>query len=197
MYTVIGATKSRAFRVMWLLEELGQPYIQIDAGPRSDEARKYNVLGKIPALLDGEDVLTDSVALMTYLADKHAGLTAPAGTPARARQDAMTLWLIDEMDAILWANAKHNFVFPEKLRVPDVIPTLEKEFARAADTLSKRLEGPFLMGDAMTVPDILAVHCINWAIGAKFPAVDDKLGTWAQSLRDRPAFKAARAKTPG
>lgn len=197
MYTVIGATKSRAFRVMWLLEEMGESYTQIDAGPRSDEARKYNVLGKIPALLDGEDVMTDSVAIMTYLADKHGKLTAPAGTPARAKQDAMTLWLIDEMDAILWTNAKHTFVLPEKLRVPAVAETLQKEFARACSTLSERLEGPFLMGDEMTVPDILAVHCLNWAIGAKFPAVDDKLGTWAQSLRDRPAFKATREKTPG
>ena len=42
MYTVIGGTKSRAFRVMWMLEELGQPYALNPAAPRSEEARKYN-----------------------------------------------------------------------------------------------------------------------------------------------------------
>ena len=197
MYTVIGGTKSCAFRVMWMLEELGQPYDLNPASPRSDEARKYNPSGKIPALVDGDEVLTDSVAVMTYLADKHGALTAPAGTPARARQDAMTFWLIDEFDAVLWAAAKHSFVLPEEARVPAIKDSLKAEFERAASTLSDRLEGPFLMGDQITLPDLLAVHCINWSIGAKFPRVDDKLNLWAKSLRERPAFLAAMAKEGG
>lgn len=197
MYTVIGGTKTRAFRVMWMLEELGQPYDLNPAAPRSDEARKYNPSGKIPALVDGDEVLTDSVAIMTYLADKHGALTAPAGTPARARQDAMTFWLIDEFDAVLWAAAKHSFVFPEEARVPAIKDSLKAEFERAASTLSDRLEGPFLMGDQITLPDLLAVHCINWSIGAKFPRVDDKLNLWAKSLRERPAFVAAMTKEDG
>ena len=194
MYTVIGATKSRAMRVMWMLEEIGQPYTHIACGPRSDEAKKYNPSGKIPALIDGDDVLTDSVAIMHYLADKHGALTAPAGTPARARQDALTFWLIDEMDAILWAAAKHSFVFPQEQRVPEIKDSLKAEFARSASTLSERIEGPYLIGDSVTVPDLLATHCINWSIGAGFPRVDDKLGNWAKSMRDRPAFKAAATK---
>jgi glutathione S-transferase len=60
--------------------------------------------------------------------------------------------------------------------------------------LSERLDGPFLMGAEMSVPDMLAVHCINWSIGAGFPRIDDKLGKWAKSLRDRPAFKAAQER---
>ncbi len=197
MYTVIGGTKSRAFRVMWMLEELGQPYALNPAAPRSEEARKYNPSGKIPALVDGDEVLTDSLAIMTYLADKHGALTAPAGTPARARQDAMTFWLIDEFDAILWTAAKHSFIFPEEARVPAIKDSLKAEFERAAKNLSDRIEGPFLMGDQITVPDLLAVHCTNWSIGAKFPRVNDKLNLWAKSLRERPAFVAAMAKENG
>jgi len=194
MYTVIGATKSRALRVMWMLEELGQDYRHVPASARSDEALKHNPLGKIPALIDGDDVLTDSTAIMTYLGDKHHALTAPAGTPARARQDALTFWLIDEFDAILWAAAKHSFVLPEDQRVPQVKDSLKAEFSRSAAYLSDRLDGPFLMGDAISIPDILATHCLNWSIGAGFPRVDDKLNNWAKSMRQRPAFMAAMAK---
>ena len=194
MYTVVGATKSRAFRVMWMLEEMGIDYDHNPAGPRSDDAKKFNPLGKIPALVDGDEVLTDSMAIMTYLGDKHGQLTAPAGTPARARQDAMTFWLVDEFDAILWTAAKHSFVLPENQRVPAIKDALKTEFARSAAVLSDRLTCPFLMGDQMTIPDILAVHCINWSIGAGFPRVDDKLGAWAKEMRDRPAFNAAQAK---
>lgn len=194
MYTVVGAVKSRAFRVMWMLEELGQSYDVIPAGPRSEDALKYNPSGKIPALVDGDHVLTDSVAIMTYLGDKHGGLTAKAGTPERAAQDAKTFWLIDEFDAVLWAAAKHSFVFPEEQRVPAIKDSLKAEFLRSSAKLSDALEGPFLTGDQMTHADILAVHCINWSVGAGFPKVDKKLWDWASSLRNRPAFKAAQAR---
>lgn len=194
MYTVIGSIKSRAFRVMWMLEEIGIDYDHSPAGARSEEAQKYNPLGKIPAFLDGDEVMTDSIAIMTYLGDKHGKLTAPAGTVARARQDAVTLWLIDEFDAILWAAAKHSFVFPKEKRVPEVKDSLKEEFLRSADILTQRLDGPFLMGEQITIPDILAVHCLNWAIGANFPRVPDKLNLWAKEVRARPAFKAVQAR---
>ncbi|MGC3937826.1 glutathione S-transferase family protein [Roseobacter sp. EG26] len=193
MYQVIGATKSRAFRVIWMLNEIGVPFEHIAAAPRSEDARQYNPSGKIPALVDGDAVLTDSVAIMTYLGDKHGALTASAGTVERAKQDAMTLWLIDEFDAILWSAAKHSFVLPEEHRVPAVKDTLKFEFERSAAQLSERLEGPFLMGDHLTIPDILACHCLNWAIGAKFPRTDDKLFAYGKSLRDRAAFQATSA----
>ncbi len=196
MYTVIGSVNSRASRVVWMLEELGQTYDLVPAAPASDEARKFNPTGKIPALLDGDDLLTDSVAIMQYLADKHGALTSPAGTIERARQDAMLFWLIDEFDAILWAAAKHSFVFPEEMRMPVIKDSLKAEFTRAATHLAEQLDGPFLMGNEITVPDLLAVHCINWSIGAGFPKVDERLGAWAAGLRKRDAFKAVRAHAP-
>jgi glutathione S-transferase len=179
---------------MWMLEELNEPYTQIAAGPRTPEAMQYNPSGKIPALVDGDDVLTDSVAIMTYLGDKHGKLTAPAGTPARARQDAMIFWLIDEMDAVQWTYAKNSFVRPEAERVPEIKDSLKAEFTRNADLLADRIQGPFLMGDQITHADILAVHCLNWSIGAGFPRVNDTVGKWAAGLRERDAFKAAQAK---
>lgn len=194
MYKVIGATKSRALRVLWMLEELGEDYEHIAAAPRSDAAKVYNPSGKIPALVDGDAVLTDSMAIVTYLADKHGQLTAPAGTSARARQDALTFWLIDEFDAILWAAAKHSFVLPEDQRIPAVKDVLKAEFSASAAKLSAQLEGPFLIGDSISVPDILACHCLGWAVGAGFPRVDAKLFEYAQALRQRPAFQAAAAR---
>lgn len=191
MYKVIGTTKSRALRVMWMLNEMGEPYEQIKAVPRSEEARRYSPMGTLPALVDGDEVLTDSVAIMTYLADKHDKLTARAGTIARARQDAMTLWLIDEMDSVLRSAAKFSVLFSENHQAPTLQDTLKREFSRAAQTLSSRLDGAFLMGNTITLPDILACHCLNWATGAKFPRPELKLILYAKALRERPAFQAA------
>lgn len=194
MYKVIGATKSRAMRVLWALEEIGTPYEHIPAAPRSEEAIRYNPNGKIPALVDGDAVLTDSMAILTYLADKHGKLAPPAGTPERAKQDALTFWLIDEFDAVLWTAAKHKFVLPPEMREPAIIDPIKAEFTINAQKLSDQLDGPFLIGDTLTIPDILACHCLNWAIGAGFPRVDDKLFKYAKALRERPAFQTAASR---
>ena len=85
MYKIVGFPRTRAMRVMWLLEELGEPY-QIDpALPQSEDARSLNPSGKVPILIDGEAAITDSVAICTYLADKHGQFTFPAGTIKQLR----------------------------------------------------------------------------------------------------------------
>lgn len=195
MYTVIGGVRSRAMRVLWMLEELGLSYEHQPVTARSDEARAVNPTGKIPALIEDGTVLTDSTAIIQYLADKHGALTFPAGTLERARQDGLTQFILDEMDAILWTAARHSFVLPEEHRVPEVKTSLKWEFSRAQSEFMRRLgDGPFLMGETMTVPDILAVHCGGWAINARFEITDPGFEAYVKRLRQRPAFQAAAAR---
>ncbi|MBK0326246.1 glutathione S-transferase family protein [Rhodobacteraceae bacterium F11138] len=192
MYKVYGGTASRAFRVLWMLEELGQTYEYIPCKPRDSTVIALNPSGKIPVLVEGDAVLTDSTAILSYLADKHDRLTFAAGSLERAHQDALTHSIIDELDAVLWTAARHSFVLPEEHRVPEVKPSLKWEFSRNLDRLADRLQGPFLMGGTMTVPDIIATHCLNWAIGAKFPVGNEKMAEYANTMRQREAFKRVR-----
>ncbi|MCM2561769.1 glutathione S-transferase family protein [Lutimaribacter sp. EGI FJ00015] len=194
MYQVIGGTQSRAFRVMWTLEELGQDYDHIECKPHSPEAMAANPSGKIPAMRVGEDVLADSTAIITYLADKHEMLTHKAGTIARARQDGLMHMVLDEIDGILWTAARHSFVLPEDRRVPAIKPSLVWEFERNIKRLAEAMEGPFLMGEDMTIADIVAAHCLNWAYGAKFPIEDERLLAYGKAMRGRDAFKRAAGK---
>ncbi len=195
MYTVIGGMQSRAFRVMWTLEELGQSYDHIECKPHSPEALAANPSGKIPALRVGDDVVTDSTAIITFLADKHGGLTHKAGTIERARQDGLMHMVLDEIDAVLWAAARHTFVLPEERRVPEVKDSLRWEFARNARRLADYLgDGPFLIGETMTIADIVAAHCLNWAFSAKFPIEDERLLAYGKAMRGRDGFKAAAGK---
>ena len=90
MYKLIGTPKTRAIRVLWMLEELGAEYTLDPVAPRSDEARAYNPSGKVPMLQVGDDVIIDSVAICQYLADVHGKFTAQAGTIERALQDSWT-----------------------------------------------------------------------------------------------------------
>ncbi len=193
MYTVYGSLMSRAFRVLWMLEELGEPYEFVNAGPRSGVVTAMNPSGKVPVMKDGDEVITDSTAILTYLADKHGKLTFPAGTIERARQDSLTHMVLDELDAVLWTGARHSFVLPEEKRVPEVKPSLKWEFARNTDRLAEKLQGPFLMGNEMTIPDIIVTHCLNWAFGAKFPCENEKMLAYTKSMRSRDAFKRVLA----
>lgn len=194
MYSVIGTAKSRAFRVLWMLEELGQPYNHIPANPRSEGVVEFNPAGKVPVLIDDGTPITDSTAILTYLADRHGQLTHPAGTLDRARQDSLTQFLLDEFDAALWMAARHSFILPEEMRLSAIKNTLRWEFEASQKTLVNRMgEGPFLMGDKMTVPDIILTHCLSWALGARFPIVEHDLTTYLDRMRDRPAHQRATA----
>lgn len=193
MYKLIGSKKSRAFRVLWMLEELEVPYEYVAASPRSDEVRALNPSGKIPCLMDGDEVLIDSVAIIQYLADKHGKLTYPAGTIDRAKQDSFTQFANDEMDGTLWTAARNSFILPEEKRVPAIKDTLKWEFLRSMKVLAERLgDRKYLMGDTFTVADILIVHCGTWARNAKFEIGQPSVEAYFDRVIDRPAWKRAQ-----
>lgn len=188
-----GGPKSRAFRVIWMLEELGLDYAHSLAAPRSDEVIALNGSGKVPVLVVDGTPVSDSTAILTFLADRHGGLTYPAGTLERARQDAFTQRINDEFDAVLWTAARHSFALPPERRVPGIKPSLQWEYARSAAGLAENFAGPFLMGEEMTIADILLTHCLGWAVVAKFPAEEPVLTAYHERMRARPAYRRALA----
>lgn len=192
MYKVVGLPRARAMRVIWMLEELGQPYEVVNARPHSEAMKVGNPGGKGPALHDGDGVVTDSVAILTYLADKHGAFSHPAGTLERGRQDAMTQFCVDEIEGALWTAAKNTFVHPEEMRCPDIVPVAKTEFARAMGTLAAHLAGKeFIAGDTFTVPDLLLGHCAGWAANATFDIPEGPVADYMARMRARPALARA------
>ena len=187
---VIGHIRSRAFRVLWMLEELGEAYEHLSAKPHSQEVLTYNPSGKIPIFRDRATTITDSTAILGHLAETRGRFTHACGTVKRAHQDAWTCLLLDEFDACVWAAAKHSFVLPEEWRVRDLKPTLRWEFQSAASRLSARLgSGPYLMGEEFTVPDIILTHCCDWAELAKFDVSEPGILSYLERTRLRPAYR--------
>ncbi len=196
MYKLIGSPKTRAFRVMWMLEELGEPYEQEAVAPHSPEALAVNPSAKVPAFMDGGELILDSVAICQYLADKHGKFTHRAGTIERAKQDSFTHLALDELDGALWWAAKNSFVLPEELRSDKAAPACAHDYARGLEHLQARLGGNhYVMGDDFTVPDLIIGHCMGWGInGMRWNLPEGPLVGYLARLRDRPAFKTAWAK---
>lgn len=191
MYKVYGSAKTRTFRVLWLLEEIGAPYEFVATPPQSDAARRLKPLGKVPLLeVDGE-ILSDSVAIMTFLADRHGAMTFEAGSLQRAHQDGFTQRINDELDAPLWLATRHTMILPEKYRVPDIAPRMEWEFSRNLARLDADFDGPYLMGDVFTIADILLCQCLAWAKFLQYTLDSQKMADYFDAQKNRGAYKAA------
>lgn len=193
MIRLHGMVRSRAMRVLWLLEELGLDYEWREVAPRSAEAFALNPKGTIPILETQEGTILDSLAQMHFLADREGRFTHPPGSLRRGTQDAMSFTVLEMLDAPLWAMALHGFGLPEDRRVPEVKDSarwlVERNSARVADLM----DGPYAVGEAPTVADILLAHCTGWARGLKIE-VDGRLREHARMMRDRPAFRRAAAR---
>ena len=195
MYQVIGTAQSRAFRVIWMLEELALPYDHMPLSPHAQGVTSFNPAGKVPVLIADGTPITDSTAILTYLADRHGGLTHPAGTLDRARQDSLTQFVLDEFDAALWLAARHTFILPEEMRLSAIKNTLRWEFEHSQKTLVHRMaETGFVMGDRLTVPDLILAHCLTWALTARFPITEHRLTEFLELMRARPAYQRAAAR---
>ena len=195
MYKVFGIPQSRAFRVLWMLEEIEIKYENIQLKPGSREIKKINKSGKVPVLLDGEEILTDSSAIISYLGDKHKKLCFPSGSIDRARQDAMVFRIIDEVDMMLWGAARHSFILPEDMRVNAIKPSLKWEFQKNIDRIMDEKEGKFLMGNKFMLPDIILAHCGRWARSAKFPLENENFNRYVKLCFDRPAVSELIKRT--
>ncbi len=192
MMEVIGAKESRAFRVLWMLEELDAKYCHRPAKPHSPYVLEHNPTGKIPVLVTDEEgeALTESVAILQYLADRNGRFSFPISDRRRAIQDGWTHRILDEIDACIWTAAKHSFVLPEDRRVSDIKNTLRWEFARSIKRIAMDLDNStYVMGDEMTVPDFILGHCLMWAKRARFDYNEPSIVAYFERLRARPAFR--------
>ncbi|MEM8593326.1 MAG: glutathione S-transferase family protein, partial [Pseudomonadota bacterium] len=167
-----------------------------DNGTQSEMYLAINPQGKVPSMVDGDFVLTESAAIVNYIAHKNpsAQLIPEDGTKARARYDEMCYFIMTELEQPLWTAGKHKFALPEEVRVPAILDkTIAFEFAKAQKTLEVMLgDRPYAAGDVFTMADVLLYQTLEWAVAFKFQ-VTDALFARYQSYQDRDALKRAHA----
>lgn len=202
MMRVYGTAGSRSIRVLWTLEELGWEYeyvpVDLAQGTANGAAyQKVNPAIKVPAIEVDGFVLTESAAICTYLADRDPArrLAPEPDTVARARHTQWCLFACSELEQPLWTLAKHRFVLPESLRVPAVKPAAEYEFNRMLDVLAHGLgDQPYILGDDLTVADLLLAQTLGWARKAQMPLKHPRVTQYADRLLQRPALARARER---
>ncbi|SOC04866.1 glutathione S-transferase [Rhodobacter sp. JA431] len=190
---------SRSHRVLWLLEELGEPvdlrlWSLTGADLRSPEFRALSPAGRIPALeIDGQ-VIFESGAIVQYLTESR-GRFAPA--PGTAERLAYLEWLnfAETQANILQAlNIHHIFLRPEAARS---VPLMKLDTKRLAVTM-QALE-THLTGREWLLSEFSAADCMfGFNIDAMFRFVPrdgfPALGAWVARAQARPAYQRAVEK---
>ena len=161
---------TRSIRARWALQELGVAFepvtVNLIAGEnRRPEFLKINPAGKVPALVDGDVVLTESVAIVLYLAEKYAdeGLL-PADLAARAQVNRWLLFAATELEQPLWRISRNTFLYPEEQRLPADVTIASREFKEMAAVLEAHMRGrQFVVGDRVSVADLVLAYTLDWA----------------------------------
>jgi glutathione S-transferase len=138
---------TRSIRVRWTLQELAVDFEAIPVNMLAGEHRspaflKINPAGKLPVLVDGDMVLTESIAIVLYLAEKYRdkGLI-PIDLQQRAQLMRWLLFTTTELEQPLWRIARHTTLYPESKRLPGELALARDDFSEMADVLEAYMSG--------------------------------------------------------
>lgn len=161
---------TRSIRVRWTLQELGVDFeaVTVNLGKgemRRPEFLKINPAAKLPVLVDGDLVLTESVAIVLYLGEKYPDKGfVPADLKQRAQLNKWLLFTATELEQPLWRIARHTNVYPEPDRLPADIPLAKREFRSMAEVAEKHMQDrQYVVGDSVTVADFVLGYTLDWA----------------------------------
>jgi glutathione S-transferase len=161
---------TRSIRVRWMLQELETPFDAIPVDLRKGEHRRpeflaINPAGKLPVLVDDGVVLTESIAILLYLAEKFpAAGFLPRDPDARAQAYRWLLFAATELEQPLWRIARHTALYPADKRIAAEVPIAASDFRDMAAVLDEHLEErEFVLGDAVSAADFALAYTLDWA----------------------------------
>ncbi len=190
---IYGIARTRAFRVLWMANELGLDYehIPIETGPagaRQPDYLKVNPNGRLPAIDDDGFILWESLAINIYLAKKHAtGTLYPATAQGEAKVAQWSLWAANEIERATNVWSFHAQRLPPAERDPKIAAAALELLAPPFRVLDAALaEHPYLLGDEFTVAD-LNVAAVALRSLAMDLAATPHFGSWLHRCFARPA----------
>ncbi len=194
MMELFWAPRTRALRVLWMLEEAGVAYerrrVDFAAGEQRGEAfRSINPMGKVPALRDGGVCVAESAAICAYVAEvvPAAGLQPPLGDPRRGRY---LQWLFFAAGCIEAAYT-HKF---QNLTVSELMAGYGS-FDKTMTVLEEALTiGPWILGETFSAADVMIGCDLFFGIHV-FKLVEPRpvFVAYVERCMARPAFARAHA----
>ncbi len=186
--------RSRACTTDWMLKELDAPHEQIvvdfvGGENNSPEFRAINPMGKVPALVDGDVVVTETAAICAYLADKFAdkGFAPPPGSTERGKYyrylfvPGTTLEPLFAVTSLGIDDIKpHSMGWGD---LPRAMATVESMTPKAG----------WALGDQFTAADVVFGGTLDFSIRFNWTKASPKVAAYVERIRARPAYQATHA----
>lgn len=192
------APRTRARRVLWMLEELGQPFERVhldirDPASRTEAFLRVSPMGKVPALEDGATCLWDSGAICAWLADQYpqAGLAPPVGHADRGRYLQWLMFTNSVVEPAMGERVGGGAAAPGRNGWGswDLMLRTFRDGVR---------EGPWVLGQRFSAADVLLGMSVNFLRTFRMLESDEILFAYLDRCAARPAFqRAALAEEAG
>lgn len=195
MLKLYHSPQSRSSRIIWLLEEIGQPheveYVTIRRGDGSGgpDPKNPNPEGKVPTLEHDGRLVSESAAICLYLTEAFpaAGLGPKVGEAGRA-------------DYLTWLFFYAGEVEPALINKWTGRVDSDEQAKRGYDQMVRRFEGalakgPYMLGESFSAADVLYGSVVQW--GAQMLPKRDAFDAYLARLQARPAFARAQARDAG
>ena len=193
--TLFHAPMSRSTGVLVLLEALQAPHrlhvLNLKAGTQRDPAfLAVNPMGKVPAILHGDALVTEQAAVYLYLADQFpaAGLAPPIGDPLRGPYLRWMVFYGSCFEPAIVDRAMKRDAPP-----PQMSPYGDSEAVLA--TLDRQLAaGPYLLGEHFSAADVLWGMALGWTTAWKLVPETPAITAYLARINARPAMARAKAR---
>jgi len=195
-----GVPASRAMRSIWAAEEVGVDYELVPTSfleeSKAPEYLAINPNGRVPALVDGDLVLFESMAINLYLAKTYGGKLYPSNPQDEARAIQWTIWGITELEPHLIPMVLHKVFFPDDQRDPAVVAKAEAEVERPLAVLDAQVaDREYLLGGDFTIADLNVAGALSSAAFAKYDISKfENASRWMSRCTGRPSFARTREK---
>lgn len=194
MIKIYGQVRSRASRCLWALEEIGVPYelVPVDINKGDNDKPEFlaiNPNGRIPALVDGDLKLFESMAINLYLARKYGKELWPADEAGQAHTLQWSFWGMTEAEPF-FITLLYQLVFTSEeqrdaARVAEARAALAPRLKVLDDHLKNR---PYLLGSNFTIADVNVASVFSLAGLVKFDLTQYlNVSTWVNTCFSRPA----------
>ena len=189
-------TSGNVQKVLFLLEELKQPYEREDYGRQFNNTQTPDYLAKnpnakVPTLVDGNLVIWESNTILRYIASKAKSNLYPADPAKRTHVERWMDWQLASLNNPYLAMFREAKLEPAK-RSAD-FATQEKDLCAQLSILDKTM-GKWVAGDEMTIADIclapIVYRCLRF--GVQLPELPN-VKKWDAAISSREAFKKATA----
>ena len=186
-------------RVLWVLEELGVPYetISVRFPPRVHQPSylEVNPAGSLPAIIDGEVRMTESMAICHYLTHAYgpSDLVVPPGEPGYV--DYLQFCYFGEATLMSPVGSMVHpkmFETPEQ-RTPGVLENARLSFARRIEPVRVALRrGEYLAAGRVTLADVSVAYALGLtALIGEGDLIPEDVRRYVDRLAQRPAYRRA------